>query len=643
MSGLDPLAALAAQAVANAQTAMDETILNLAADVAVLQAQINVGEVLAAVVLPPAGGTDLLSFLGQTVAAQIPPGINPGETMLLQVTGFTNSAVIVRNLGTLDPDNPVPTVNVEIPPPVTTDGPQSAILTTNLTPQAAPVTNAPTSPQNVPVQNVPAQNAPVQSGPPQSAPVAPARVPPANLAPPREVFVAASVRPNLAATARALAGQIDEAIARNDVEARIALNRASTQPAPPAIPSNATPRQSAMPSTPAAAPPAQNAPPRTGSFPVAPPIVRASANTGAAAPARPPVPETAESALLTRLRIPITPVTLAAARTISTAAENVTTSYERLESLLSKLMPQASGTLRSVLAFAGRMDLRNADALREQIATFVSDVLDGAEAKIVQLVKAWSELPEAANPLPVAAEEESAPPSQAPVQAQTPASTQPQAASQTQAAVQEPAAPPAPEAGVAVNAVATAAERTVALDYDVKSAILTMIAASERGDSPQIAGALRDALTATTALQLNVLSAQSSDPRTIAIPLPAYFHDGGAPVQLRISRDAPQGKSVLDADNFHIAFVLDTNSLGTVAIDLQTVGRAVTVEVKTQAGTFADRFRSTLGDLRSRLEGLHYRVAAIGAAVAGAAESAPAPANQTAAAPDRRSFWDTRA
>src|SRR5271156_3035192 len=125
MSGLDPLAALAAQAVANAQAAMDQAILSLGADVTALQAQVNVGEVIAATVLPPQGGTDLLSFLGQTVAAQIPPGIHPGETLLLQVTGFTNSTVTVRNLGTVDPQNPIPTVNPELAPPPT-DGPQSA-------------------------------------------------------------------------------------------------------------------------------------------------------------------------------------------------------------------------------------------------------------------------------------------------------------------------------------------------------------------------------------------------------------------------------------------------------------------------------------------------------------------------------------
>jgi hypothetical protein len=144
MSGLDPLAALAAQAVANAQAAMDQAILSLGADVAALQAQVNVGEVIAATVLPPQGGTDLLSFLGQTVAAQIPPGINPGETLLLQVTGFTNSTVTVRNLGTIDPQNPIPTVNPELAPPPT-DGPQSAVLTTQIAPAQGAVAAAPSS------------------------------------------------------------------------------------------------------------------------------------------------------------------------------------------------------------------------------------------------------------------------------------------------------------------------------------------------------------------------------------------------------------------------------------------------------------------------------------------------------------------
>ena len=181
------------------------------------------------------------------------------------------------------------------------------------------------------------------------------------------------------------------------------------------------------------------------------------------------------------------------------------------------------------------------------------------------------------------------------------------------------------------------------MDYDVKSAILAMIASPGGSNSPAIAGALRDALTATTALQLNVLNAQASDPRAITIPLPAYFHEGGGPVTMRISRDAPNGKNAMDADNFHIAFILDTKSLGTVAIDLQTVGRAVSVDVKTQATTAADRFRATLGELRSRLEQMHYQVAAIGAGVAPPAGEQQVPKSEPLAPAERKSFWDMRA
>jgi hypothetical protein len=633
MSGLDPLAALAAQAVANAQAAMDEAILNLGADVAALQAQISVGDVIAATVLPPQGGTDLLSFLGQTVAAQIPPGINPGETLLLQVTSFTNSTVTVQNLGTIDPDNPIPTVDVELTPPPT-DGPQTAVLTTQIVPPGAtpaqstvapapPATAQPLTPASSTI--LPPVPTPASATPASAAPAPPANAaPPANVAPPREVFVAASVRPNLAANARALAAQIEDAIANNDVEARIAANRATPPAAPSAPASSASSSQTAARS--ATPPPASaNAAPVPSRFPVAPPIINEAAPAPAqgaplqgAPPVTPPsVTATPEAALLTRLNVPVTPLTLAAARMIASATQNVTATYARLESLLGKLAPEDAGVLRSMLAFAGRFDLRNTRALPEQIAAFVSDVLDGAETKIVQSVSVWNALAQTELPENV------------PGQAALPGAPQ-------------TAAPPATAA--AVSAAAQAAERVAAMDYDVKSAILAMIATSGRGDSPQLAGALREALTATTALQLNVLSAQNTDPRTITIPLPAYFYEGGEPVHLRISRDAPNGKNAMSGDNFHIAFVLDTKSLGTVAIDVKTVGRAVSVDVKTQANLAADRFRSTLGDLRQRLESLHYRISAIGAGIAppAGANAVEAPASPSDP-PQRKSFWDTRA
>jgi hypothetical protein len=637
MSGANPLAALAAQAVANAQAAINAATLSLGADVAALQAQISVGDVIAATVLPPQGGTDLLSFLGQTVAAQIPPGINPGETLLLQVTGFTSSTVTVQNLGTIDPDNPIPTVNVELAQPPA-DGPQTAVLTTQIAPPAS--ASAPAAPVPAPAaQPVATQLPPVLGTAPQpNAAPSSSAAPPANVAPPREVFVAASVLPNLAGNARALAGQIEDAIARSDVEARLAANRASAPP-PAAAPVWASAQNAAAKAAPAQPASTAGTPAPPSGFPVAPPIVRQAGMAAEqtevpstptqAMVARATTPATPEASLLTRLGLPVTAVTLAAARMIGTATQNVTATYARLESLLAKLTPEDAGVLRSMVAFAGRFDLRNTQALPEQIATFISDVLDGAEAKIVQAVRLWNQLEVAAS---------------------TPETT-PEVSSQPQAATTG-AATAAPLAGAiaqeltpnVVGAAAQAAERVAAMDYDVKSAILAMIAATGTNGSPQLAGALREALTATTALQLNVLVAQNNDPRTITVPLPAYFYEGGEPVHLQISRDAPKGKNPMDADNFHIAFILDTKSLGTVAIDLQTVGRAVSVDVKTQANVAADRFRSTLGDLRSRLEGLRYRISSIGAGVAPpAGAQAPSPAAQPAAPLERKSFWDTRA
>ncbi len=587
MSGLDPLA-LAAQAVANAQAAMDQAILNLGADISVLQAQVNVGDVIAATVLPPQNGSDLLSFLGQTVQAQIPAGINPGETMLLQVTAFTNNAVIVRNLGTQDPQNPVPVVTPELPPQPQ-GAAQSAVLVTLRPAQPLPPAQA----------SQPAAQPPIAQPPTEPNPT-----PPANVAPPREVFVAASVQENPPQKNSLPPQQTSEPAdpIESDVEARIALARASVSSQPmPAASAAPTLRTTVTVPTPAR-------------LPVAPPLVRDSSAPETPVQGilpRPVAPASPEAALLARLRVPVTPVTLAAVRTIATATQTVTSTYERLESALAELEPENGGTLRTMLAFVSRFDLRNTATLPEQIATFVSDVLDGAEAKIAQIVRAWSALaPEA-----------------------------------EQDSLQAPNAPPAQtDVPLQTTVAAQTSEREAAMEYDVKSAILAMMSDPSPSASPAIASALRDALTATTSLQLNVLSAQTSEPQSITIPLPAYFYEGGLPAQLRISRDIPNGgKNAMDADNFHIAFVLDTKSLGTVAIDLQTVGRAVSVDVKTEAPRAAEQFRSTLADLRSRLEQLHYRVASIAAAVA--PRAAKAPEKTAAAAPpeERRSRWDMRA
>jgi hypothetical protein len=578
---MDPLAAaLAAQAVAGAQLAMDEAVLSLGASLPALQAQLSVGDVVAATVLPPQGGSDLLSFLGQTVRAQLPAGIDPGQALALQVTGFTNSAVIVKNLGTIDPQHPIPTVDVQLPAPGSSTPPPAgpaSVVPASLSEQAA-----------------------ASTPPPAATPGA--------VAPPREVFVAASVQPPAAPPPSPGEGAGPAAV-RTDIEARIDLMRAAASAPRPAPPPSAPP------------PAAQSATARgdlPGRLPSPPPIVLSgSARTPQPGAAR-EVPATPEGALLARLRVPATPTTLAAARAMEQATTTLTKAYQRLEAVLGRTPESAPPALRSFLGFISRLDLRSTAALPEQIAAFVSDVVDGSEAKIAQAVRAWLAVEPPTDPV-----EE--PPPSAPGAASAPAL----------------AATPSVTPAQVTSAAAVATERSVALAFDAKTVMAAALASD--ASSPALAGALRDALTATTAVQLNVLQAQANDPSSIVLALPAYFHANGEPVHLRIARDAPDGsRRAMDGDNFHIAFVLDTATMGTVAIDVQTVGRAVTVDVRTERAAAADRFRSSFGDLRARLERLRYRIAAAGAGVAPALGAQPTPvAPETP--PARRSFWDMRA
>lgn len=576
-SGFDPLAAFAFQAVANAQAAMEEATLNLGALLSDFQAQISVGDVLMATVLPAENGNDRILLLGQTLPAQLPPGINPGETIALQVTGFTNTAILVRNLGAVDPQEPPP----EAPqlPPQSGDAPQAAVLR-----------SAPPSPGSPVPPSAPA--------PPLSSASQP---PPAPVAPPRELFVAASVRQTSAQSAAPRGDGVQQQTphAPAEVEARIVATRASTTigtlsvKRPVDIPPQA-PLRSAQPATPRTPPPAATS--------VQSAVTRAAVERPQQAVPQiqtPSAASTPEHALLARLRVPLTPTTLAAAKLVDRATRSVTTTYEKLDALLAKLPSDPrTASLRSTLAFVARFDLRNTRALPEQIASYVSNVVTSAESKIAEIVRAWSD----ANP-----PQDEAPPAEPHVQA-------PLASARSD---NPPPAAITPRAEVAQPFVAAhAAERGVALEHDVKAALLQLVADPPSGSSPQVVQALRDALTATTAVQLNALTPQNNMPNTITIPLPAYFYEGGQPAQLRISRDARNGKNALDADNFHVAFVLDTKSLGTVAIDVQTVGRSVSVDVKTETARSADRFRTSLVDLRSRLETLHYRVATMAAGVA---------------------------
>lgn len=548
MSSIDPALASAQALLQAVDTALADATLNLGASGAEIAAQLQVGDLFPAIVLAPQGGTDLLQIFGQTVAAQLPPGIHPGETIVLQVNGFDGNRILVSNLGVADPNNPPNLAQVVVPQPASAEPRMVATLTT--IPQPADPPNAATAPTQ----------------PPQSQPAQPT-------APPREVFVAASVRqaqPSPANGAPVLDVVVEPAQRGTDIEARMAAIR--TAPAGPpqsTIPGRAVP--------PAAAP--ATFAPVVRTQPSVPLAALLTPQVKLAQAARPAAPETAARAaiadaatkLLARIRIPSTPFTLAAARVANDAVASIPRAFARLEAALPRELPVAALPLRGLLTFVSKFDLTSTRALPEQIAAFVSHVVDGPEPKLAQALAAFRT---ADAPL-----------------------------------VQKTSADPPPAA--AGDAGARAVERAAAVDFELKSAVAALAQSLSSDASPQLSRALTDVLTVTTGVQFSALSNAATDPNAISIPLPAFFHEGGRPAQMRIDRDAPGGRQRLDADNFRIGFVLDTATLGTLAINVETVGRTVRVDVRTERATATDRITGTLSDLRSRFEQLRYRVAAM--------------------------------
>src|SRR5208282_4752025 len=115
-------------------------------------------------------------------------------------------------------------------------------------------------------------------------------------------------------------------------------------------------------------------------------------------------------------------------------------------------------------------------------------------------------------------------------------------------------------------------------------------------DTGDLIPAASSALSAITAVQMNAAQAMNAAPQTMAFTLPMWLGSGYAQAHIAIDRDAPEpgGKRSLDGDNFHIAFILDTKNLGTVSVDLQTVGRSFSLAVKTENETTAKRFAESL-------------------------------------------------
>lgn len=558
MAGLDPIALDAAAAA--------DAALNLGFPIEVLQAQIALGDLLAATILPPQNGTDALEIFGERIAARLPPGVHPGQTLVLQVTGFRGSQILVRNLGIADPRNPVAYASAPVPPAAARES-QSAVLTV-IRPGAPPS----------PVENSPPANVPQ----PRAADTLP-------IAPPRSVFVAASVRASETPPAPVPRGSAAP-LRATPVDARIAAAGAAK-----AAPAGPRARAAGAAPAPARAPAVSSAPARIETA-----TSRAARTVGD---------------LLRSAGLRDDPVTRTAAAIAPQAPARLPAVLQRLESALAQESPDPrTATVRTLASFIARLNLSNPETLPAQISAYVSHAVEGAEAKLRQMLGAYAQASEA--PVPVASPDLAASASRGP-------------ASVAPGAVAHP-----PEATAAVPAAhsvadARAAERAAAVDHDLKTLVLSLLRNPPPGREQTLSQALSETLITLTGTQLNTLAANLQDPGSIAIALPAFFYEGGKPAYLRVSRDGSSPVKRLDAENFHVAFVLDTRNLGTVAIDLQTSARAVKIDVKTENGAAASHFARTLDGLRSRLETLKYRVASAQAAILRSVEApaaGPAPA-----------------
>ncbi|HYW54276.1 MAG TPA: hypothetical protein VE826_09910, partial [Dongiaceae bacterium] len=326
--------------------------------------------------------------------------------------------------------------------------------------------------------------------------------------------------------------------------------------------------------------------PGSGGF-VAPPAIEPK-TLAPAAPAAPSAVSAAQAAsarasalaayaepvaLLRTLRLPVTPSNVSSAVLALDRPERLPDVLATLE----RALPRASddpnvATLRTLLSFVGRIDPRS-PALAAQVAAYVDHVVDGAEPKLATLLAAS------------------------------------QTASASHGSAPQESAPQRPVAA------AVAAERGAALGADLKQ---TMLAVAANPATPESVGPpLAAALTALTAVQLGAAQALAAQPDGLAFTIPLTTPHGTANAQITVKRDAPEsrGGARLDPANFRIAFVLETAHYGTVAIDLVTVGREVTVDVRTEAAPAMRAFRDALGTLTARLESLRYRVASAGASL----------------------------
>ncbi|MDB5095518.1 MAG: hypothetical protein JWO85_3619, partial [Candidatus Eremiobacteraeota bacterium] len=599
---IDPLAAGGADLAA----LIDAELASLAADAQALRALLVVDAVVTARVLPSNGLTDLLEIAGRRVAASLPPTVRPGDALQVRVTGFDGERILLQIVATGAP------AAVETGPASVPLAPDPGLFAPASLPPAA--SSSPPQPA-----------APLPSSPATAPPTAPSAV---TTAPPTPPGLGGSLGV-VVSRASVATPSSEPASPRGDVpradvplrtvvtageptsiEARLVAARATTAPgsATPATP--AAPELPAHFTAPVPAPiPAQRfvAPPQ-----IAPKTVQNQNQNAALAesvgrrlPASPPMASTAASAntytgktglaayaepvaLLRALRLLVTPSNVASATLALARPDHLPNALATLERALPRAAVEPHvATLRTLIAFVGRIDPRS-PALAAQIAAYVEHVVDGAEPKLATLLAAAraSETPA----LPGGAPNATSNAAPATPQAHPGATAErPPASPSTAHGIRQPAAPatsvdsartPVHEPRPPIPA-AVVAERSAALSADLKQTMLVL--ASDPATPEGLAPALAGAISALTAVQVSAAQTFAANPNGIAFTIPLATQNGPASARISVSRDAPQRGAKLDGENFRIAFVLDTAHFGTVAIDLVTVGRDVTVDVRAES------------------------------------------------------------
>jgi hypothetical protein len=531
------------------------------------------GSVFLARVVATQGRSDVLLLGGRRVAVALPEPVAVGSEVPVRVVAVEGESI---RLQVLSSPGEAPAAGATLLNGRLLPANVLGTLLAGTTPRPASASGAPATPQSSPTAAAPGRSVPQ---PPPSASTA--------------ASAAAGVRPPTGTAGIPVRSGMVSAGEPTSIEARLAASRAATPPPEPAQPSESAPVADGLPSARAVAPPLLGRAPISTTTPrfVAPPPVEPRLLDAPATAVPAPRPSglsayTEPVALLRALRLPVTPSGVAAATIALERPAQLPAALAALENAL----PRASddphvATLRTLLAFVGRIDPRS-PALSAQIAAFVDQVATGGEAKLAVLLAAA----EVAEP--------TQPPGAQPV---------PPAGSDAAAAAEAAAVRPL--------AAALAAERAAALGVDFKQTLLAL--AADSATSPALGNALTGALTALTSIQAEAAQALAVRPDGFAFTLPLVTPDGFTNAHIAVSRDAGDGRGrSADAANFHIAFILETKHYGTIAIDVMTVDREVTVDVRAEAAPAVRAFRDALGHLTTRLEALHYRVASAGATLA---------------------------